>query len=415
MQLPFFIARKYIFSKKSTNAINIISGISIFGMCIGSMALIVILSVFNGFEGLLEQLIGNFKPDVMITAQEGKVFEPDSSQIAKLKDLEGILAVSSTLEEISLVEYKGIQQIARIKGVDEFYKSVSNLDTCITSGSYKLKDDRNHVHYALIGSMLEHNLDVNISIGNQPQLTIYMPKRTKKNLSTFSSQKPFKKRKVYPSGSFSIQQAEYDAYLITDLAFVQELNSYNQGEISAIELKLDPVYNSVKCIQKIQDIMGVGYLVRNRYQQDEALFKITNLEKYIAYLIFSFTLILVAFNMIGALWMLVLEKKEDISILKSMGADNKLIKYIFLTEGLLMSLIGLVTGCLLAFVLCLLQQQYGFIGLGTEGNFIIDAYPVEMQFTDFLLVILTVLGIGLIAAWIPAKRATRIGLINRKD
>ena len=161
--------------------------------------------------------------------------------------------------------------------------------------------------------------------------------------------------------------------------------------------------------------MGSSYWVRNRYQQDEALFKITNLEKYIAYLIFSFTLILVAFNMIGALWMLVLEKKEDISILKSMGANNKLIKNIFLTEGLLMSLIGLISGCMLAFVLCLLQQQYGFIGLGTEGNFIIDAYPVEMQFTDFLLVILTVLTIGLIAAWIPAKRATRIGLINRKD
>ncbi len=413
MNLPFKFARRYVFSKKSTNAINIISGISVFGICIGSMALIVIMSVFNGFEGLLGNLIGNFKPDVKITAVEGKVFVPDSSQLAKIKALEGVQFVSKTLEEIALLEYDGIQNIGNIKGVDEQYNYVTALDTCLRSGQYKTYDSLNNVNYALVGATIEYTL--NVSVGqafNQP-MTVYMPKR-KGKVSANPTKRPFKKRKIYPAAIYAIQQPEYDNYAITNLPFVQELTSYKNDEVSALEIKLQPNVDAPKTLAEIQAIMGEAYLVQNRYQQDEALYKITNLEKYVAFLIFAFTLVLVAFNMVGALWMLVLEKKKDISTLKSMGATNQLIRQIFMAEGFLLSAAGLIFGCLLAVVLCYLQQEYGLVQLSGSGEFIIDAYPVEMRFWDFVQVIITVMVIGTASAWIPANRASKISTIQRK-
>jgi lipoprotein-releasing system permease protein len=415
MNLPFKFARRYVFSQKSTNAINIISGISVFGICIGSMALIIIMSVFNGFEGLLGNLIGNFKPDIMITPAEGKVFAPDSSKLVRIMDLEGVQAISKTLEEIALLEYDGVQNIGNIKGVDDNYIQVTALDTCLRSGTYTTYDSINNIHYAAVGSTLEYIF--NISVGqafNQP-MTIYMPKRTGKFHPNSISSKPFKKRKLYPAAIYSIQQPEYDNYAITNLTFVQELTSYKNGEISALEIKLKPDYDGEKTLAEIKAIMGDGFVIQNRYQQDEALYKITNLEKYVAFLIFAFTLVLVAFNMVGALWMLVLEKKKDISTLKSMGATNKLIRQIFLAEGFLLSGIGLFFGCILATILCHLQQEYGLVQLSGSGEFIIDAYPVEMRFSDFVQVVITVMVIGTAAAWIPAQRASTINNVLRKE
>ncbi|MCH2023445.1 MAG: FtsX-like permease family protein [Saprospiraceae bacterium] len=413
MNLPLKFARRYLFSKKSTNAINIISGISVFGICIGSMALIVIMSVFNGFEGLLGELIGNFKPDVKITASSGKVFIPDNKQLVQIKDLEGVKEISKTVEEIALLEYDGAQNIGFIKGVDDNYSKVTALDTCLLSGKYITYDSINKVNYAIVGATLEHTLGVLVGQAFNQKLTVYMPKRTKKNLSIGLTKKPFKKRNIYPAAIYQIQQPEYDNYVITNLKFVQELTSYSKGEISALEIKLNANINSIKTIDKIKKILGKDYIVQNRYQQDEALYKITNLEKYVAFLIFAFTLILVAFNMVGALWMLVLDKKKDISTLKSMGATNDIIRQIFIAEGFLLSAFGLFLGCLLAISLCFLQQQFGLVKLTGSGNFIIDAYPVEMRFTDFIQVIITVLLIGTCAAWIPAQRACKITNIVR--
>lgn len=414
MNLPFKFAMRYVFSKKSTNAINVISGISVFGICIGSMALIVIMSVFNGFEGVLGTLIGNFKPDVKITAVEGKVFVPDSTQVAQLRALEGVQAVSQTLEEIALFEYDGLQNIGNIKGVDKYYRQVNSLDTCIQTGKYAIYDSLDNVHYAIVGITLEYILDISVGEAFNRPLTVYMPKRTGK-LSTSPTKKPFKKRKVYPAGIYAIQQTGADNYAITNLPFVQEITSNKQGEISALELRLNTTVAPNTTLNAIRAIMGEDYIVQNRYQQDEALYKITLLEKYIAFLIFAFTLVLVAFNMVGALWMLVLEKKKDIATLKSMGANNSLIRKIFITEGFLLSALGSLLGCFFAIILCVLQQKYGLVKLAGSGDFIIDAYPVEMRFWDFIQVIGIVLLIGTAAAWIPAQRASKISQIVRKD
>ena len=408
MNLPFKFARRYIFSKKSTNAINIISGIAVVGIAIGSMALIVIMSVFNGFEGFLSGLIGNFKPDVRITPVEGKVFVPDSSQLYRLRALEGVEVVSQTLEEIALLEYDQVQNIGNIKGVDEYYQYVTAIDAHLKEGQgYRIYDSLRQTHHAVVGAALEYTLNITIGKAFSRPLTVYMPKRTGR-LSTTPTRKPFKKRQVYPAAVYAIQQSEYDNYAITNLAFVQDLTSYKNGEISALELRLNPDYPEARTLRAIEGIMGDAFEVKNRYQQDEAMYNVTQVEKYIAYLIIAFTLVLVAFNMVGALWMLVLDKKKDIATLKAMGATNQLVRRIFLAEGFLLALLGLSLGCALAVLLCVLQQQFGLVRLSGSGDFIIDAYPVEMRWGDFVLVIVTVLAIGTAAAWIPAQRASRI-------
>ncbi|MGH1334911.1 MAG: FtsX-like permease family protein [Aureispira sp.] len=415
MNLPFKFARRYIFSKKSTNAINIISGIAVLGIAIGSMALIIILSVFNGFEGFLSGLIGSFKPDVKITTAKGKVFVPNDSLIYRLQGLEGVQAVSKTLEEIALFEYEGVQNIGHIKGVDRSYQEVTAIDTCLKSGQkYHIYEEGTQTHFAVIGAALEYTLDISVGqVFNKPMM-VYMPKRTGR-MSTSPTKKPFKKRQVYPAAIYAIQQSEYDNYAITNLPFVQDLTSYKKGEISALELRLDLDVNANTTLAAIKELLGPNFVVKNRYQQDEALYNITQLEKYVAYLIFAFTLVLVAFNMVGALWMLVLDKKKDIATLKSMGGTNKLIRQIFLAEGFLLSFIGLLVGCFAAVTLCFLQQKYGFVRLSGSGEFIIDAYPVEMRWGDFVLIIGTVLGIGTAAAWIPAQRAAKIGQVIREE
>lgn len=408
MNLPFKIARRYVFSKKSTNAINIISGIAVVGIAIGSMALLVIMSVFNGFEGFLSGLIGSFKPDVRITAVEGKVFVPDSAKLVQLRTLEGVDAVSQTLEEIALLEYDNVQNIGNIKGVDDQYQYVTAIDTSLKSGQeYRIYDSLRQVNYAIVGAALEYTLQINVGQAFNRPVTVYMPKR-KGRISTAPTSRPFKKRQVYPSAVYAVQQSEYDNYAITNLAFVQDLTSYSDGEISALELRLSPNANEPKILAAIRDIMGEGFEVKNRYQQDEAMYNVTQVEKYIAYLIIAFTLVLVAFNMVGALWMLVLDKKKDIATLKALGATNQLVRRIFLAEGFLLSLLGLSLGCAIAVLLCFLQQQFGLVRLSGSGDFIIDAYPVEMRLGDFLLVIVTVLSIGTAAAWMPAQRAAKV-------
>ncbi|MFK7797848.1 MAG: FtsX-like permease family protein [Aureispira sp.] len=415
MNLPFKFARRYIFSKKSTNAINIISGIAVLGIAIGSMALIIILSVFNGFEGFLSGLIGSFKPDVQITASAGKVFVPDDSTLYRLQNIDGVLAVSKTLEEIALFEYEGVQNIGHIKGVDEYYQQVTAIDTCLKSNQkYRVYEATTQTHFAIIGAALEYTLDIHVGqVFNKPMI-VYMPKRTGK-ASTNPTKKPFKKRQVYPAAIYAIQQSEYDNYTITNLPFVQDLTSYKNGEISALELRLDPQKNNHQTLTAIKELLGDDFVVKNRYQQDEALYNITQLEKYVAYLIFAFTLVLVAFNMVGALWMLVLDKKKDIATLKALGGTDQLVRRIFLAEGFLLSFIGLLVGCIMAVILCVLQQEYGFVRLSGSGEFIIDAYPVEMRWNDFILIIATVLGIGTVAAWIPAQRAAKIDQIIREE
>ena len=411
MYLPLRFAVRYVFSKKTTNVINIISMLSVFGITLGSASLIILLSVFNGFEDILRDLMGVYKPDLHVSVKEGKVFSISDEKLKALGKEKGVIVYSKILEEIALFEYDGVQNIGNIKGVDEQFLSVSSLDSTIQRGSFSL-GNKSGSQMGVVGATIEHTLQIR-TMQSKP-ITVYMPKRGETKMSL--TKKPFDKKEIFPTGVFSVRQVDYDNTVISSLKFVQELLSYKKGECSAIEIKTDPAFNQVQIQNQILQILGDDFSVKNRFQQDEAFFKIANMEKWVGFLIFAFTLVLVAFNMIGALWMLVLEKRKDIANLKAMGASDALVRNIFLTEGALLSGIGVFIGTLLAVVLCVSQQQFGWVKLQNDGaTFLITAYPVSMHFFDILIVIITVLVIGITASVLPARRAARIKSLVRED
>ncbi|MFK7933014.1 MAG: FtsX-like permease family protein [Saprospiraceae bacterium] len=405
MNLPFQIARRYLFAKKSTNAINIITGISVLGLTIGTAALILVLSVFNGFEDLLSGLFSNFNPDVKVVPTKGKTFAVDSISLEKIMALEEVETISKSLEEVAFFEYEDNQDFGSIKGVDKFYKEVTAIDSTLREGDYLL--EKGEREFLVLGAGMRMKLGVNIENRFEP-VTVYMPKRKKVS----ALQQPFIKKFAYPTGTFSIQQDFDNRYILSSLRFAQDLlNMPNQ--ISALEIKLTENANAAQAVAAIQTILGADFTVKDRYRQDEAFLKIMNLEKWLSYLIVSLTILLVAFNMIGSLWMIVLEKKKDIAILKSMGAEENTIRNIFLNEGLLMSLLGAAIGTALAVLLYVLQINFKLVTI--PQGFLVDAYPISMRFTDVLIVLITVLTIGLIASIPPALRAKRISALIREE
>jgi len=409
VNLPFKIARRYLFSKKSTNAINIISGISVFGITVGVAALVIILSVFNGFGDLLGSLFDRFNPDVKITAKEGKVFTPEVLKLSQLRALESVDYFSETLEENAMFEYGKNTDFGIIKGVDEWFDEVTSIDTTVRRGRYRLREDGRN--FAVLGFGMEQKLSASLN-DLVASINVYMPKR---KASNSLMEQPFKKRPINFGGTFLVQQSDFDEhYVVVPLDFARELLSYDT-EVSSIEIKLNPDADTRTAIADIRTIMGDRFEVKDRYEQNAAFFKIMNIEKWIAYVILSFTLILVAFNMVGSLWMLVIDKKQDIAILKSMGATATMVRNIFLSEGILLSLLGIFIGFAIAITACVLQQQFGFITLQGGDAFLIEAYPVEMQLWDFIIVFITVLLIGTLAALLPAMRASRINSIIRGE
>ncbi|RMG84168.1 MAG: FtsX-like permease family protein [Bacteroidetes bacterium] len=405
LNLSFNIARRYLFAKKTTNAINIITGISVLGISIGTAALVLVLSVFNGFEDLITSLFGHFNPDVKVTIAKGKFFEPDSSKIARIESLDGVAVVSKTVEEVAFFEYRKNQDFGILKGVDEAFKEVTGIDSTVFEGAYRLKNgDQNML---VIGGGMRNKLAVNV--GDEFEfMQVYMAKRKKAR----GLDQQFRKRYAYPVGSFKIQQDFDYQYILSSLEFAQDLLGFDT-EIGALEIKLNPSADPAQTIAQIKEIMGPDFLVKDRFEQNEAFLKLMNVEKWMFFALFAFMLILVAFNLIGALWMIVLEKKKDIAILKSMGATDQLVRRIFLNEGLIICFLGMGTGFLLAIGLYLLQVYYGFIAV--PDGFVVNAYPVSMRFGDFLWVGLTVFIIGLLAALPPAWRAQRIPAMIREE
>lgn len=389
--------------KGKRNAVHVISRISVLGIAVGTTALILVLSVFNGFEDLIINLFDAFNPDVKITAQKGKVFTPDSTQITALQNLEEVQNVSQTLQEVAFFEYEGSQDFGIIKGVDENFQAVSNLDSSIIRGFYALRKES--TNYAIVGSGMEYKLGVNVE-NRFNSLNIYMPKRKPSSI-------PFKTRLAYPIGTFAIQQDFDDQFIITHLDLARDLLSY-QNEISALEVQLAP-NTTYQAIAKIKAIMGDEYVVRNRYQQNEAFFKLMNIEKWIGFAVLAFTLLLVSFNMVGALWMLVLEKKKDIAILKAMGTLNSTIQRIFINKGLLLSLLGGLVGIYIALIFYFFQQQVELVKLAGSANLLVDSYPISLKWLDFALVFITIALIGVLAAWLPAWRAKRIPALIREE
>lgn len=405
MQLPFKIAKRYLFGRKTSNAINLITGIAVLGISIGSAALILILSVFNGFENLIAGLLNDFNADLRLTPIEGKYFKNSEEDLLKLTAIPGVEKVSRTLEEIAFFEYKGAQVVGAVKGVDEAFRKVTSIDSALYAGRYLFR--KNGVSYGIIGARLHNQLAINQADALTP-VKVHMPTKKKKGLI----KKDYTTMQIYPAGIFSVQSEKEDQYLLTSLEFASKLLGKKE-EYSSLEFKLSPDADEDQIRISISAIMGSNYAIKNRYQQDEAFLKLMNIEKWISFFIVSLTLLIVAFNLVGALWMIVLEKSKDITILKSLGLGSTDIRNIFLWEGMLISGLGLVIGIILAITLYLLQKYVGLVPV-PEG-FIIDSYPMKLKITDFIVVIFTVAVIGFLGSLLPSYRAAKVSPYMRQE
>lgn len=402
MNLPLKFARRYLFAKRSTNAINIITGITVFGLAIGTAALILVLSVFNGLEGLIRSMSNNFTPDVKVSIAKGKVFKPEEDKLLKIKELSGVDNISKTIEEIAFFEYRKNQTFGTLKGVDNNFHKVTAVDSILWEGEYLLNSEE--ANFTILGRGMRNKLGVNIDNPLGHPLKVYMAKRK-------TSRKPFREKLATPRGVFSVEPEYDNNYVLSSLAFAQGLLNYDT-EVSFLEIKLNNSVDQTETIDQIKTILGDAFVVQDRYQQDEAFNKIMNAEKFIAFAVTSLILALFAFNMIGALWMVVMDKKKDISILKSMGATDKLVRNIFLNEGLLMAIVGMGAGFALALFLYGLQKMFGII---PSPGFIVEAYPIEIRFWDFVIVTLVVLVVGILASIAPAVKAASIPAIVREE
>ncbi|HEY6955212.1 MAG TPA: FtsX-like permease family protein, partial [Flavisolibacter sp.] len=409
-------AWRYFKAKKTTNAINIISWISIVAMIIGTASLILVLSVFNGFEGLVKSLYSSFYPDVKVSPTKGKEVVLTPAQLQKIRSVRGVKAVSLVVEEKALLQNSGsddsadYQSVVYLKGVDSNYTAVTSVAKNLI-GDVKFNTGTADKPLLILGAGIESALHVQSESNIRP-LAVYMPRKDAVNLD--DPLQSLSTEAVNTSGTFIIQQDFDNKYAITNLGFVKRMlvmdsNSYSGAEIAVTnESDVDNVRDALKTI------LGSNYLVQNRFEQNASLFGVMRIEKWIIYAILSLILIVAAFNMVGALTMLVLEKKHDITVLHALGASRNFIQNIFLSEGLLLALIGGGVGMLLAFLIALVQLKFHIIKL--EGNtFLIDYFPVKMVLSDFLLVAFTVLVISVFASWIPARKAALQQFVLREE
>jgi lipoprotein-releasing system permease protein len=401
MKFAFFIALRYLFSKKSTNVINIISWISVVGVSVGTMALIVILSVFNGFDSLITSLFSSFDSDLKITLHEGKTFTPNDSLLQYIKSHKSVYGYAETIEDNALLRHREKQYIATIKGVSDDYIKMSQIEKMIVEGEFLL--NYNNKNYAVIGQGVAYYLSLGLNYVH-PTIQIYVPKRDA--TIHLNPEEAFNKLSITPAGIFAIQQDFDSKYVIVPIDFAKKLFGYTD-EISSIELKLADNANMNSVQNEIKSKIGHKYNIKNRFEQHELLFKIMKSEKWAIFFILTFILIVASFNVIGSLTMLIIDKQKDIFILQSMGASFSTIRLTFLLEGWLITFAGAIIGLILGVLLCYVQQVFGLIKLHGSGSFIIENYPVEMLITDFLYVFLTVIIIGFLAAWYPVRYITK--------
>ncbi len=400
MKLSLYIAKRYLFAKKSRNAINVISAVSVAGVTVGTMALIIILSVFNGLETMVTSIFNTFDPDLKITAAEGKTFVPDTTDLRLLGNVKGVSCYSETLEENALLKYGDRQYIATIKGVDSSYASVTSIDSSMWEGEFVLYNDKGRP-YAVPGIGVAQYL--NIRINFITPLAVIFPNRSAND--AISPEDALTRKYIYPSGIFEVEK-EYDSkYVYVPINFAREVTQIDSG-ISAIEIKFTKNADPERVEKEVAGIFGEKYVVQNRYEQQEIFYKVMKSERLAIFFILTLILIIASFNIIGSLTMLIIEKERDVEILKSLGADNKLIKKIFILEGWLISIFGAFAGVILGFLICWVQQRYGLVRLHSE-SLIMDSYPVVLKLKDFIIVPVTVLTIGYWAAWYPVRFLTK--------
>ncbi|MCC8134819.1 MAG: ABC transporter permease [Tannerellaceae bacterium] len=399
MNLPFYIARRYLFSKKSHNAINIISMVSVCGVVVATIALICTLSVYNGFSDLVSSLFSDFDPELKITPRTGKVFDPGTNAFQQVRELPEVWVVGEVLEDNALVRYKERQDIVVVKGVDEQFDRLTHIDRVLLDGEFLLQDEV--VNYAILGIGLAYPLGINV--GFVSPLEIYAPKRDER-VNMTNPATSFNLEYAYISAVFRVNQQIYDEnYMLVPLSLARELFRY-ETEVSALELKLADKTDVEAVKKQIRSILGEEYLVQDRYEQQEASFRMMQIEKWMTFLILSFILAIALFNVVGSLCMLMIEKQGDVRTLKNMGADHSLIRRIFLFEGWMISGFGAVIGIGIGVILCFLQQEFGWLQLGqTTDAFIINAYPVRVELSDIIAVFVTVISIGFLSAWYPVR------------
>lgn len=410
MNFPFYIARRYLFSKKSHNAINVISAISVCGVALATLALVCTLSVFNGFQDLVTTFFTAFDPQLKITAVRGKVFDGQDKRVLQLKKMPDVEVYSESLEDNVMVQYQGRQAMAVVKGVEDNFDQLTPIDSILFGrGDLLLHDEV--VDYAIPGIQLLSTLGSGIRFLDP--LEIYAPRRgAKVNMANPST--AFVTGNLFSSGLvFAVNQEKYDAsYILTSIDFARRLFQYTT-EVSAINLKLKAGADTDAVKKHIQDLLGDDFLVQDRYEQQADTYRIMEIEKLISYLFLTFILMIACFNVIGSLSMLIIDKRDDVVTLRNLGASDRQIVRIFLFEGRMISFFGAFAGVVLGLLLCWLQQEYGLIALGSSGSFVVDAYPVSVHASDVLLIFITVLLIGFLSVWYPVRFLSK-RLLNSK-
>lgn len=404
MNFPFFIAKRYLFSKKSHNAINVISAISVCGVALATLAMVCTLSVFNGFQDMVATFFTAFDPQIKITSVKGKVFDGSEPVFAEIRTMPEVAVYSESVEDNAMVQYKGRQAMAVIKGVEDNFDKLTPIDSILFGrGELILHDEV--VDYSIPGLQLLSTLGTGIRFLDP--LEIYAPKRGSRiNISNPMSS--FVSDQLFSSGlTFTVNQEKYDAsYIITSIGFARRLFQYT-NEVSAVNLRLTQDADENTVIKKLKEKLGDDFRVQNRYEQQADTFRIMEIEKLISYIFLIFILMIACFNVIGSLSMLIIDKKNDVQTLRNLGASDSQIVRIFLFEGRMISFIGAVSGVIIGLALCLIQQEYGIISLGTAGSFIVDAYPVSVHAWDVVLVFATVLIVGFISVWYPVRYLSR--------
>ena len=401
MNFPFYIARRYLFSKKSTHVINVISGISIVGVAITTMALVVTLSVFNGFHDLVASFFTSFDPQLKITPAMGKTVATDDPVLTQIRQMPQVEVATECVEDMALAIYKGRQAMVMIKGVDDNFGQLTHINEILMGeGDFSLHAA--DLDYGIPGIRLADQLGTGYYY-DEP-IHIYAPRR-EGQLDMTAPEEAFEEEELYSPGViFNVKQSKYDKnYILTSISFARRIFA-QQGMLSSLELRLKSGSNFDKVKSEIKKACGDKFIVRDRFEQQDDTFKIMKIEKLIAYIFLTFILMVACFNIIGSLSMLIIDKKNDVVTLRNLGASDKQIVRIFLFEGRMISAIGAIIGIIIGLLLCWIQQTFGIVALGTSsGNYVVDAYPVSVHPEDIILVFITVLIVGFLSVWYPVN------------
>lgn len=401
MNFPFYIARRYLFSKKSTHAINVISLISVLGVAVATMALVVVLSGFNGFSDLVASFFTNFDPQLKIEAAQGKAMPADDPLLAKVRQRSDVAVATNSVEDQALAVYHDKQAMVTIKGVENNFDSLTHISNILYGdGDFTLQVA--NLEYGVLGIRLAQELGTGVEWPDY--LHIYAPQREGQYDATDPSNAFVKDSLISPGALFQVKQTKYDkGYIITSLDFARRIFN-RQGEITSLELRMKPGVDIDKAKEEIQQLLGKNYIVLDRYEQQADTFNIMRIEKLFAYVFLTFILMVACFNIVGSLSMLIIDKKQDVVTLRNLGASDGQIRRIFLFEGRMISAIGAIIGIGLGLLLCWLQQTYGLVKLGDQaGNFVVNAYPISVHPEDIVMIFFTVIIVGWLSVWYPVR------------